>query len=202
MRLAWLLIAAAALEVSGGWFWEEEKGDLNTPLLQMDGALMPWGGESGTEQCNFWNGTYEWSLGLCSHFAISRLGHRVESEGVERAVKCAARHSTDCVLAPEIGVGLPAVFLYDSKNGMRLLLAPRMLEIEPMMDEMESLDVRIHDPSDESASRVLAMRRRVRVEFITTKSKALQVETLSGVDAFCVQLLRSAVAQSCWDALD
>lgn len=191
---------------SAEWFWETaswvasgDEDDWQRPRVRVDAALLPWGDQKETDQCNFWNGTFEWSLGLCSHFAISRLGNRIESQAVERAVHCAARHSTDCVLAPEVGVGLPALFLYDATQGMRLLLAPRVLERETQVGRV---DVRVHDPSGDTASRLMPMGEEVRVEFLTTASKALQIETLRGVDAFCVQLVRHAISQACWDALD
>lgn len=209
LRAVPLLLVVWARVVWAGWLWETaswaaggDEDEWQLPKVHIDASLLPWDAAEGTNQCNFWNGTYEWSLGLCSHFAISRLGNRIESQAVERAVHCAARHSTDCVLAPEIGVGLPALFLYDATRGMRLLLAPRMLELESGQTEAATVDVRVHDPSGETASRVLPLSEAVRVEFLTTASKALQVETLEGVDAFCVQLVRHAISQACWDALD
>ena len=206
---ALLALASCAGRESSSWFWDTasrvEGGDADdwqTPRVHIDASLLPWSEESDTEQCNFWNGTYQWSLGLCSHFAISRIGNRIDAQAVERALHCAARHSTDCVLAPEVGVGLPALFIYDAERGMRLLLAPRMLELESAASPSATVNVRVHDPSGETASRMMSMGDEVRVEFLTTASKALQVETLKGADAFCVQLMRNAISQACWDALD
>ena len=191
---------------SAEWFWETaswaadgDEDGWKRPRVHIDASLLPWDAAEGTDRCDFWNGTFEWSLGLCSHFAISRIGSRIESQAVERAAACPARPDRLRARA-EVGVGLPALFVYDATQGMRMLLAPRMLERETL--ETDGVDVRVHDPSGDTGSRVVPMSEAVRVEFLTTSSKALQIETLYGVDAFCVQLVRHAISQACWDALD
>lgn len=212
----WVLFVGFCLVTAPAWWWswpwdedaeeqlsqqEEEPGPEYTHQQKDENEDE----DEDEDACNFWNGTHEWSLGLCSHFAISRLGGRIEVEAVERAVHCAARHATDCVLAPEVGVGLPAVFLYDASKGMRLLLAPRLLEPPAAAAEADAYaeaNVRVHDPSGGSPSRMVLMRNEITVEYLTTATKTLQVETLRGADAYCVQLVRRAISQACWDALE
>jgi hypothetical protein len=196
------------------WWWLTGDEAVHEEFdAQVQKRLLLWhehSSEDGDEECNFWNGSYEWSLELCSHYAISRLGKRVEQEALQRAVQCASRHSTDCVLAPEIGVGLPAVFVYDSSDGMRLLMAPRLLPAstpsvgggDDLRPASESVAVRVHDPKGGNHRLIRSMRREIRVEFFTTDTKVLQVETLRDEDAFCVQLARRAISHACWDALD
>ena len=191
-----------------GWDWiGGGDGGHESVHVRLDTAIGPWQTEHGDPECEFWNGTFQWKLGLCSHFSLSRLGAGTMALAVERAVQCAARHATDCVLAPEVGVGFPALFLYDANQGMRLLLAPRILDNTDKdavdVDGSEkTVRVRVHDVIDKTDAATLAMQPTVRVEYLTTGSKKLQVEALYGNEAFCVQLARHAIAAECWEALD
>jgi len=169
-------------------------------FISMHAAVLPWGGDSGDEpECAFWNGTFQWDLGPCSHFSMSRLSRATMAEATSRAVACAARHSTDCILGPEVGIGLPAVFAYDAAAGMRLVLAPRPI----VTGDEEWATVRVADPSGRDHSgKVVRMRQQMEVEFLPLHGKRLETETFSGNDAFCVQLARRAISAECWTAID
>ncbi len=206
--------AGGGLVPTSGWEWWLGLGaggggggagvDEPTSRVHMDAAMETWDEQEGADpECEFWNGTFQWELGLCSHFAVSRLGPRHQDEALRRAVRCAARAATDCVLGPEVGVGFPALFVYDADAGMRMLLAPRLLPPDPSdAAQLATGAVRVHDPMGRGASRVLQLRRALQVEFLTTGSKQLQTELLRDADAYCVQLARHAISSACWRALD
>ena len=194
-----------------GWGGTEGRGT----MVQMDVAFEPWNDEQGAPECEWYNGSFKWTLGpLCTHFSISRVGPSALALATDRALQCASRVGAGCVLAPEVGVGLPALFVYTDTGGMRALLAPRLLaddEIESAAAAADALDeagrprrvnVRVDDPSGRGEAATLTMRTAVVAEFLTGGSRKLHVETLVGDDAFCVQLARHAIAQECWDALE
>jgi hypothetical protein len=122
------------------------------------------------------------------------------SRAIERAVRCAAWHETECVLSPEVGVSIPAAFVYDPEStGMRMIIAPRVL---PSMDTVDVRTVRVQDITEKTNGRVLEFNFSTRVEFLPGGSRAPVSETLTGSDAYCVQLLRAAFSEDCWRNLD
>jgi hypothetical protein len=62
--------------------------------------------------------------------------------------------------------------------------------------------VRVHDIDDLSSGFLLKFNRTVRTEYLPGGSRAPVMETLTGKDAYCVQLLRAAYATACWEMLD
>jgi hypothetical protein len=119
------------------------------------------------------------------------------SRAIERAVRCAAFFETECVLSPEIGVSIPAAFVYDpSGEGMRMLIAPRIL------DGNDTRTVRVQDPEENTNGWILELNRTIRVEYLPGGSRTPVSESLTGSDAYCVQLLRSAFVDECWQQLD
>lgn len=186
----------------------------------LDGAVfVPWATEDdayGSEevpQCSWWNGSVVYTSDLCSHFSLSRMASNSAGRAIERAVKCAALFETECVISPEIGVSIPAAFVYDPEgSGMRMIIAPRLLPLirpgrptNPGMPEETEFDVRhvrIQDPTERTAGRVAALNYSVSIEYLPGGSRAPVSEGLSGSDAYCVQLLRAAFAPECWEQLD
>lgn len=149
--------------------------------------------------CSFWNGTVMYSSDLCSHFSLSRLATHIASRATDRALRCAAWHETECVISPEIGVSIPAAFVYDpsGEGGMRMLIAPRIVD-----NGNDLRTIRVQDPEEKTNGRVLKLNHTITVEYLPGGSRTPVSEVLNGSDAFCVQLLRSAFVDECWQHLD
>ena len=121
---------------------------------------------------------------------------------IDRAVKCAAHYETDCVLSAEIGVSIPAAFVYDpTGTGMRMLIAPRLYPNASGTEDDLAM-VRVNDQEDLSSGFQMQLNRSVRVEYLPGGSRAPVTEVLTSTDAYCVQLLRHAYSASCWEQLD
>lgn len=165
-------------------------------------------------ECQWWNGSVTFTSDLCSHFSLSRMASNSAGRAIERAVRCAAWHETECVLSPEIGVSIPAAFVYDPESaGMRMIIAPRMLPLilpaQPVSvgepEKPYAFDVRtvrVQDVTEKTNGRVLELNYTTRIEFLPGGSRAPVSETLTGSDSYCVQLLRSAFSEDCWRNLD
>lgn len=209
-----------ALLATSSWYGSTPPPPPAVPAT-LDGAVFaPWATEDDTygaeevPQCGWWNGSIVYTSDLCSHFSLSRMASNSAGRAVERAVKCAARFETECVISPEIGVSIPAAFVYDPKSsGMRMIIAPRLLPpiraaqptgpgIPENIDVIDVRHVRIQDPTEKTAGRVAALNYSVRIEYLPGGSRAPVSEVLSGSDAYCVQLLRAAFAPECWEQLD
>ena len=204
-----LLIVTISLVRS---FWTYQDGVADELARQQRVRTMPstvlveWPDEldgASDAPCEWYNGTYVHEPSLCSHFAVQRLRAETVQRATQRALQCAAQWNTDCVLSVEIGFGVPAAFVYDAHEGVRMVVAPRPLPL----DEAEAGDggavrVRVEDPREVDASWVLEATRRLRAEFMAPPSRLPQTETFEGADAYCVQALRHAVARRCWEVLD
>ena len=163
-----------------------------------------WGdGQHVEPNCTWWNGSVSYTSDLCSHFSLSRMASNNAGRAIERAVKCAAQYETECVLSTEIGVSIPAAFVYDPKgSGMRMLIAPRIL---PQVDSTSPPDVRtvrVQDPEGQTSGRLVEFNYTVNIEYLPGGSRAPVSETINGSDAYCVQLLRAAFVEECWAQLD
>ena len=107
------------------------------PATQDDLLFTPWPSEDeGTwgdggapaPECAFFNGSVVYTSPVCSHFAISRLASSATALAIERATKCATEFDVDCILSAEVGLSVPALFIYDHASvSMRMLLAPSVL---------------------------------------------------------------------------
>lgn len=148
--------------------------------------------------CSWWNGTVRYTSELCSHFSLSRMAAGSASRAVDRAIRCAAEFKTECVLSPEIGVSIPAAFIYDhTVDGMRMLIAPRIIH-----SGNDTRTVRVKDLEQKTTGRVLGLNHTIRIEYLPGGSRTPVIETINGSDAYCVQLLRSAFVEECWKQLD
>ena len=133
---------------------------------------------------------------LCNVFTVSRLASTVATQATERAVQCAAHVDTECVLSPEIGLAIPAAFVYDHAEGMRMIVAPRVI------NGSDERGVRALDPTGERVGEETTYNHSVQIEFLPGGSRVPATETLRGHDAYCVQLLREAFVPECWANLD
>tara|TARA_X000000368_G_scaffold399611_1_gene370757 strand:- start:1147 stop:1800 length:654 start_codon:yes stop_codon:yes gene_type:complete len=153
--------------------------------------------------CDWWQMNETYDPGLCSHFTIGRLSS-TPARALARAQICAALQGSECVLSPEVGLGVPAAFLNDHASGhMEMVLAPRFL---PLGDERSSAvqHVRVTPPDGDGliGTRTFVFNRTVNVEFFDGVSKAMHVREFEGAEAYCVQLLRASFTSECWERLD
>ena len=149
-------------------------------------------------ECVWWNGSYFYDPNACSHFAVSRMAAASASKGVQRARRCASAWTTDCVLSGEIGLSLPAAFVYDNAEGMRMLIAPRV----SAAPNASVKAVRMQDPAGAHPNQLLEYNDTVDVEYLETSGRTIRSTRLHGNDAYCLQTLRRAIVPTCWDALD
>ena len=146
--------------------------------------------------CIWWNGTVQYEDAICSHFSLSRIGSAITVEATRRALDCAAFHQTECVQSYEIGVRLPASFIYDAEVGIRMIAVPRVLR------GWDPVSLRMDHPDNPGFGRVFMLNRSIEVEYLAGGSKRPVTEILHNESAWCVQGLRSGIAHECWAELD
>lgn len=152
-------------------------------------------------ECQFWNFSHYYAPTSCSPFAVSRISPSTAQKAVQRAIKCAAEHETECLLSGELGFNAPAAFLYDAEQGFRVVLAPKLLPDDAESSSTTKL-VRASDPTGQSLSAIFRFNSSVLVEFVTPGSRSVVTQRMTGNDAYCIQALRWSVSPSCWEELD
>lgn len=162
------------------------------------GMFSEWDDDAEDVNCTFWNGTYYYAPAACDPFAVSRISPNTASTAIERAIRCAAKHDTHCVLSGEIGFSAPAAFVYDETEGFRMLLAPRLVTTPGAATKM----VRLQDPASLAANVIMHFNDTITVEYMTGGSRAVKTDTLNGSEAYCVQALRASILPACWSTLD
>jgi hypothetical protein len=174
------------------------------PATRTDAVLDAWALDAASlsdetpppPECAWRESDTKYASPLCNAFTVARLASTVAARATERAVQCAARVDTECVLSPEIGLAVPAAFVYDHAEGMRMIVAPRII------NGSDERGVRALDPTGERVGVETAYNHSIRVEYLPGGSRVPAIETLSGQDAYCVQLLREAFVPECWANLD
>ena len=193
-----------SLLLSAGWWGSSNEAEVpvvSRPVARDGEVFASWPSEEdagGVPDCEWWNGTYHYDPSLCSHMSVTRMPAAVAEKALERATRCAAHADTDCVLSGEIGFSLPAAFVYDEGAGMRMIVAPKLLEIEG--GELKT--VRLQDPAAEHPNQLFKFRDLVHAEYLVAAGRTMETVELRGNDAYCVQALRRAVVPTCWAALD
>lgn len=195
---------AGLLTLLGGGLWLVDEPPPVVYVNKNNDLFADWPSESygaGSlpPECNFYNQSVTFSSELCSLFVVNRVA-ALYQRASQRALSCAAAYGGECVLSPEIGLGMPAAFLYDhNKASMRMLIAPKLMPLES-----ESVHVRVAPPDSDgiTTTRTMVFNQTVDVEYLDGKSKNLVRETLVASDAFCVQLLRHSFETACWEQLD
>ena len=109
-----------------------------TPVISVnsdDALLSHWPSEAlGADpdeppECAYFNSSVLYSASLCSTFTIARAAS-APSVALERALRCSGAFGAECILSPEVGLGLPAAFLYSRAEGrVEMLIAPRLLPL-------------------------------------------------------------------------
>lgn len=180
-------------------------GDTPPPVVKVtaDGSfLSAWDeyNEDGSPPCNFYNATYQYTGALCSHFALARMGQATQTEARNRALTCAAHFGTDCILSPEVGLSVPAAFVYDQDDGLRMVIAPKLVDIPEDLESEDRL-IELRDPDGKRHTQ-MDMKNVVRVEYLQGGARRMSVDTFNDTSAYCVQLLRVAFDSSCWKEID
>ena len=195
---------AGLLTLLGGGLWLVDEPPPVVYVNKDNGLFAEWpsesyGGASLPPECNFYNQSVTFSSELCSLFVVNRVA-ALYQRASQRALSCAAADGGECILSPEIGLGMPAAFLYDHATAsMRMLIAPKLVPTES-----EPMHVRVAPPDGDgiTSTRTMIFNNTVQVEYLDGKTKGLVQATLVASEAFCVQLLRHSFEPACWEALD
>lgn len=177
---------------------------VSVPISPTGGVFAEWkeAEEFGGDEelaCNWWNGTHHYDPGLCSTFTVTRVSASDAARAIDRANRCAARGTTDCVLNGEIGFGVPSAFVYDHDVGMKMLVAPRFLAPDA---PSEVKTIKLVDPTGEAPNQLFEFNASVHVEYLKGGARTMETAVLEGQDAYCVQALRRSIVPLCWEALD
>ena len=171
---------------------------LETPATRDSVLFEEWsGGEEGEPTCRFWQPNESYTSNLCSTFSLTRLSATISERAIARAQACLSLHELDCVLAPEVGLNMPAAFVHREFEGVEMVTAPRILA-----QLGNRTRYRVHDPVSGAALLTLQLYDTVEVEFLSGGNRFPTVSTLSGTPAHCLQLLRHSFSQTCWKALE
>jgi hypothetical protein len=182
-------------------------GETPPPMIKVteDGSfLSEWTDTSedgfSLPPCKFYNATYQYTGALCSHFAVARMSRNIQVEALNRALACAAHFEIDCVLSPEIGLSVPAAFVYDPEDGLRMIIAPKLVDV-PLNVNSENRLIEFRDPHGNRHAQ-MNMQSTVGVEYLKGVTRQIQTEVFENTSAYCVQLLRLAFDASCWKDID
>lgn len=182
---------------------------------------------SAAPECRFVDGSKVYESRLCTHFVIGRAASS-PPRAFERALACAAKFQTSCVLSPEIGLAVPAVFLVHATE-TTMVLAPR---VHAPLDN-STVGVRLRDPSNALNTRKIRFNKTVSVSYLVQasartpptrvvaspfhphvrlwhassgeldgRSRRQESRVFDGGDAHCISLLRVSFAPSCWENID
>ena len=195
---------AGLVTLLGGGLWLIDEPPPVVHVNEHSGLMSAWPseaiGSSGLPpECAFWNESVIFSDEMCSLFVVNRAAAAYASASA-RAMRCTAAYGTECVLSPEVGLAMPAAFLYDhTTSTMRMLIAPKLVPFES-----NQTHVRVSPPDSDGVTqtRTHVLNETVRVEYLDGQSKGLGTGLLQQEEAFCVQLLRLAFEPACWKALD
>ena len=197
---------------SGGLWFGGYEHDLPVVKINDDDSLMAhWPSEDygapadARPECRFWNMSVQYDASLCNHFTIGRSAS-TPTKARDRALACAGAHGTECVLSPEIGLALPAAFVYvphgEGIGTMQMLLGPKLLP-QPQPDA-EQQHVRVAPPNGDGLTdtRTFLFNKTIRVEYLDGATRTMSTVEASAHVAYCIQLLRAAFEDRCWSQLD
>lgn len=179
-------------------------GSNHPPVVKVtkDGSfLSEWDDGVDPPPCMFYNGSYQYTAGLCSHFALARMSVATQNTAKDRALSCAANFNTDCILSPEVGLSVPAAFVYDPAGGLKMLIAPKITEV-PKGQISTRHTLAFQHPDGKRTGVQFQFNSTVNVEYLEGGTRKMTTELLSGEDAYCVQLLRIAFDAACWAEID
>lgn len=183
--------------------------------LRFDSALLStWTSEqivSNTDEpldheCAFFNFSRSYASAFCDPFTISRMQASTIRAAADRALRCAAKHKVECVLSAEVGFAVPAAFIaqHGGADEMLAVVAPRVVAASPPPGNAASNVeyVRVTPPGAGAfESRTVRFNTSIEIEFMTA-AKRVETRAVTGSAAFCVQFLRRAFTDECWEQLD
>jgi hypothetical protein len=154
-------------------------------------------------ECLFYNFSKGYTSEYCDAFTLSRIQSGTIQAAKSRALKCAAKASTECILSHEVGLSVPVAFLarQDERDGMKAIIAPRNVSFAKDDPKPTRQHVRVHVPGDAFGSRRLTFNDTTRVEYLS-ESRSVETHLFIGSDAFCLALLRASYEHECWKKLD
>jgi hypothetical protein len=188
--------------------------DLNLPLtpVNVDQSLLSeWLSESYDSysdeplsgECQYFNFSRSYTSDFCDAFTLSRMQPGTIHQARMRALKCATKGETECILSHEVGLAIPVAFLarQDEKDGIKVIIAPRNITMRKDDPTPKRQHIRIHDPTDTFTSKRVLFYDTVRVEFLSA-SRTIENELFTDSEAFCLELLRASYDSECWRKLD
>ena len=193
-------VASSLIIASTTHFW----GPSAPPVVQVtsDGSFLKYWEDIADDGslCEFYNASFQYTGALCSHFAMSRMSQATQVDALNRALSCAAHHQTDCILSPEVGLSVPAAFVYDPEEGLKMIIAPKLLQLP---DEYASDDklIEFRDPNEKRHAQ-MHMESMVNVEYLRGGTRRMTTEIFNGTSAYCIQLLRLAFDSTCWAEIE
>lgn len=201
-------LGATMLLTGGGYLgmWSERTEPIVVRVNKDDSLLSRWPSEEfgspldAPPECAFWNASIVYARTLCNHFTISRAA-TAPARARQRALACAGAYGAECVLSPEVGLGIPAAFLYENRDNaeMTTIVAPRLIP-----RESDQRYIRVAPPDGDGVidTRTFLLNASVEAEYMDGDSRQLRTRVFEGEAAFCVQLLRHAFEEACWAELD
>jgi len=202
--------------LGSGGFWNAYE----LPVVKVnddDSLLAHWPSEEygapidARPECRFWNMSVQYDASLCNHFTIGRSAS-TPTKARDRALACAGAHGAECILSPEIGLALPAAFVYvpngeDRVGTMHMILGPKLLP--PRADGgddalLQQQHVRVAPPDGDGLTdtRTFLFNKTIRLEYLDGATRTMLTMQASTNVAYCVQLLRAAFEERCWRQLD
>ena len=151
---------------------------------------------NASPECRFVDGSKVFESKLCSHFVLSRSVSTPE-KSFTRALACASKFKTNCILSPEIGLAVPAAFIVRSHETL-MVVAPMLMQTQ----SNETVSVRIHEPSRKFKSRTVRFNSSVKVSFLNGHTRRQEIVEFVQSEAHCISLLRASFSPACWKALD
>ena len=194
--------------VATGLFFARQNpwGAMSPPSVKVtkDGSfLADWNidEQTGAPPCAFFNASYQYTAGLCSHFALARMSAATQNEAIDRALACAAHYETDCIISPEVGLSVPAAFVYDSLEGLKMVIAPKFVSLPHDHNSTVKL-VGFQDPHEKLPNTPMHFNDTINVEYLKGGDRRMKTEVMDGSAAYCVQLLRISFDNACWKEID
>ena len=165
-----------------------------------------------TSLCNWWHtGIGKTDTYDCARLALRTIAGSELSKATKRAESCARNAGEVCILSHEVDYPIPSVFVWDNINTrMRPLLFPR---VEPPYDNQSVIEarVRVQHPLERRAeahdvAKEWIFRTKVNITYIdgvyTSYPWSNDRRELHDKDAYCVQLLRKSLSDSCLQILE
>ncbi len=191
---------AASLLLAQNNLFDGKRPPPAIPVTSDGSFLAEWDSEADVPPCMFYNVSHQYKDGLCSHFSLTRMSSQTQSAATERAMDCATHFETDCILSPEIGLSVPAAFVYDQNTGLKMITAPKIVPL--VGHSTETRLVGLSDPTGKRTGKQVRLNNTVQVDYLDLSTKKMATIVMHDSSAYCVQLLRIAFDDACWKNID